>query len=257
MRTSSISRTEEPPTMPIIRGTPPTAAQKQLIKAAESLGPDKSLATLDASARLVLASVVLVASVLTGFGLFADVATRLRSDPTVLALPIGLAIASAVLAIFALVPWVWSVDVDNLNRISMRFDRQIKIRGALVIVSMLLLLAAIGGAAYGAGRYVSTAGVGEPTVTLTRAITGDGPTVSGTVQLARAPTGARAEITVTSDDSREPILSSIQVVGSSGDVNLEVEVPKAAGSGNLTLTFVLTHRDARLIETTMELSEPN
>jgi len=240
--------------MPAIRGVPPTSEQKQLIKAAESLGPDKSLANLDASARLVLTSVVLVASVLTGFGLFADVSARLRAQPLLLGLPIGLAILSAVLAIFALVPWMWRVDVDDLKSISSAFTLRIRVRGTLVIFAMLLLIGAIAAAAYGAGQYLAGSDASDHSLTLTRAMTGDGPTVTAAVQVNRAPAGSVAEVTVTSPASSAAVFSAVQRVGNSGDVKIEAEVPKSAASEELTLTFVLRQGGTVLITDSTQLS---
>ncbi len=132
--------------MPPIRGRPPTASQELLIKAADSLGPDKSLANLDAAAKLILANVVLVASVFTGFGLFTDVTTRLREQPELFALAVDCAILSAVLAILALLPLPGRVDVDNLQSIRARFGRLSVIRGTLVAFATIFLLAALGSA---------------------------------------------------------------------------------------------------------------
>lgn len=230
----------------VIVGRPPNGYQRLLIKAADSLAPDKALASLDATARLALASVVLAATVLTGFGLFADVATRLREEPGLLAWPVAFAVGSAVFALLALLPWPGKVDVDNLNSLQSRFSSQIVVRGVLVFVSLVLLLIAIGLAAFGAARYVATSGLSTPTVSLSRQATGDTTTVAATVKASRAPAGSVAEVRIVSDGDAT-VYRAVQIVGSTGDVEVVAEVPEAAGGGQMTLTFRLTDDDRELL----------
>lgn len=229
-----------------IVGTPPTGYQRLLIEAAKSLAPDKALASLDTTARGALGSVVLVASVLTGFGLFTDVSGRFREDPGVIGLPLILAIASAVTAILVLLPWPGKVDVDNLNSLQGRFSSLVLVRGLLVFASLVLLIAAIGSAALGAVTYLSTSGVSEPSISISRQLTGTTTTVSATVKATRAPTGAVADVKVSSADGKT-VYHAIQVVGATGDVEITAEIADASASGDLAITFTLSQGTTELL----------
>ena len=238
--------------MPDRLGRPPTADELQLMKAAESLGPDKVLTALEATAKLVLASVVLVASVLTGFGLFADVASRLREEPMLLARPVAAATISALLAIAALIPWPWRVDVDNLDSLRSRFKWQVIVRGALVIAAMLLLLAAVFMASVGVARYVTIAGPTSPSIAFSHGVGEDGATVAATVKLSRAPTGSIADVVIHAEGSDDPVFRASQVVGTSGEVEITATVAKPL-SDDLVLDFTLSDGETPLVETTATL----
>lgn len=238
-----------------IVGSPPTGYQALLIKASDSLAPDKALASLDSTARLVIASVALVASVLTGFGLFTDVAARLREDPGLLAWPVGLAIAGAVLAMLSLVPWLGRVDVDDLNSVQRRFTSQLIVRGVLVFLALGLLIAAVGLAAFGTSRYLSASGVSQPVLSLSRNI-GASTTVAVSAKASRAPTGATAELVVVSDDDEAIVYQATQIVGSAGDVDLSGEIAEASAAGSITATLTVSHGGDEVLNKTATLAAP-
>jgi hypothetical protein len=236
-----------------IYGRPPTASEELLIKAAEALGPDKSLANLDAAAKLILSNVVLVAAVLTGFGLFTDVATRLREQPELFGAAVSLAILSAVLALAALIPIPGRVDVDDLQSIHDRFRALSIGRGVLVALATLFLLLAIGVAARGALLYLGESGPTDPAITISRSIVvgESAPVLSATVTQARAPSGAQATLLI-SAPSAGVIHRATQVVGSSGDVSLAATVAKSPRE-TFTLVYTLRTPDGGLIEKRVDL----
>jgi hypothetical protein len=236
-----------------IYGRPPTASEELLIKAADALGPDKSLANLDAAAKLILSNVVLVAAVLTGFGLFTDAATRLREQPELFAAAVGLAIVSAVFALAALIPIPGRVDVDDLQSIHDRFRALSIARGILVAVAALSLLLAIGVAARGALLYLGHGGPTDPAITISRTmVVGESaPVLSATVTQARAPSGAQATMLITAA-SGTVIHRATQVVGSSGDVNLTATVAKSPREA-FTLLYTLRMPDGGSIEKKVDL----
>jgi hypothetical protein len=234
-------------------GRPPTASEQLLIKAADALGPDKSLANLDAAAKLILSNVVLVAAVLTGFGLFTDVATRLREQPELFAAAVGLAIVSAVFALAALIPIPGRVDVDDLQSIHDRFRLVAVIRGVLVALATICLLLAIAVAARGALLYLGHGGPTDPAIAMSRTVVvGDSaPALSASVTQARAPSGAQATLLITTA-SGTVIYRATQVVGSSGDVNLTATVTRGA-SGAMTLAYTLRLPDGSSIDRKVDL----
>ena len=226
--------------MSVIQGVPPTASQKLLIKAGESLGPDKALATLDSLARLILTSVVLVSSVLTGFGLFTDVPSRLGEQSSVLGVPIFFAICSAVAALLALVPWVGKVDVDNLNSLKRVFKWLVLIRSALVSAGLIFLLAGVLASTSGLRQYLAASGPSTPELTLSSASSADGTAVTATAKASRLPAGARAEMLLISGSAGREIGRTTMIVGSTGEVDLLMSVPKVTDATQLKLTFAVT-----------------
>jgi hypothetical protein len=224
----------------VIRGRPPTASEELLIKAADSLGPDKSVANVEAAAKLVLGNVALVAAILTGFGLFTDVTTRLREAPELLTFAMFCTIASIVFALVALVPLSGRVDVDDLESIRRRFRDVLRWRVWFVGAAATFLLIALFVASRGIHAYVAASGPTEPNIVISRssAVNENAPAIAATVTQSRAPSGASAELVIR-DAAGVIVHRATQMVGSAGEVKLEAAVAKS-GSGALSLLYTLT-----------------
>jgi hypothetical protein len=226
--------------MTVVTGMPPTAGQRLLIDASASLAPDKTLANLDSIARLILGSVVLVTSVLTGFGLFSDVAARFREQPQALEVPVILAILSALAALLALVPWIGRVKVDDLESLRKLFTGLVVIRSILVIGGLILLLAAVLAAGVGVRHYLAEAGPSHPALTLATTTGADGTAITATAKELGAPTGSLAKLIVTAGASGATIGQVAMVVGSEGVVDLEAAASKVADPAGAKAEFSLS-----------------
>jgi hypothetical protein len=229
-----------------IRGRPPTASEDLLIKAAASLGPDTSVENLNAAAKLILGNVVLVASVLTGFGLFTDVTARLREHTELLTLAAQCALASVTFALIALIPWLGKVDVDDLKSLRQRFKDVLLFRGVFVVFATIFLFAALFVASRGTQAYLAAGGPSDPNIVASRSNT-SGESLSAivaSVTQVRAPTGSLAELVI-KDAAGGLVHRATQLVGSTGDVKLEATVAKAA-AGALTITYTLTRDNVEL-----------
>lgn len=239
--------------MSVITGTPPTAGQRLLIDASASLAPDKTLANLDSLARLILASVVLVTSVLTGFGLFTDVAAKFREQPQALEVPVILATLSALLALLALVPWIGRVKVDDLENLRNFFTGLVVIRSILVIGGLILLLVAVLSAGVGVRHYLAEAGPSHPALTLATTTGVDGAAVTATAKESGAPTGSLAKLSVTAGASGATIGQVAMVVGSDGEVDLEAAIAKVADPAGAKAVFSLSVNGRVIMESSASL----
>jgi hypothetical protein len=204
------------------------------------LAPDKTLANLDSLARLILGSVVLATSVLTGFGLFGDVAVRFREQPDALEVPVILATLSALAALLALVPWIGRVKVDDLESLRTLFTGLVLIRSILVIGGMILLLSAVLTAGVGVRHYLADLGPSHPAVTLATTDGADGATVTATVKESGAPTGSLALLIVTAGPAGATIGQVEMVVGSDGEVDLEAAIAKVVDPAGAKAVFSLS-----------------
>lgn len=239
--------------MGVITGRPPTGRQRLLIKAADSLAPDASLASLASLARLILGSVVLATSVLTGFGLFTDVAVRLRDQPTILAIPVGLAGLSAIAALLVFVPWPGRVKVDDLQSLDLLFTRLIFVRTGLVLVALVLLISSIGTAGAGVRQYLAEGGPSSPQVGLVRVSGPDGSQVTGTATQSRAAAGSTAELRITAGSGGVEVGRATVVVGAAGEVSLSATVPAVADAEALVLTYQLTSNGSVISSSTVSM----
>lgn len=123
------------------RGAAPTTKEGQLVEAAAELAPHLSLARVEATAKLVLATVALLGTLLTGFG---ALGSAVVADHPLWALPsLLLAATSVTLATLAAVGKKDAVNVDDLNEVECYYATQIAYRGAMVRWAGIALAAAL------------------------------------------------------------------------------------------------------------------
>jgi hypothetical protein len=120
----------------VVQSRRKTVTDELLQSAALDLGPEKSLSRIEASAKLLIASVTVFGSVLGGFGaLGSDVV----AEHPALAVPSVVLVAiSLALAVWAVVPAPTAVNVDDLEDLRRYYSRQIAIRGWLVRIAGIL-----------------------------------------------------------------------------------------------------------------------
>jgi len=236
-----------------IIGQPINAREQAIIAAAASLTYDKRLDRIGSTAQLVLSSLVVVGTVLTGFGLFADPANRLRASPELYIGPLVLAIAAALLALAALLPWGGSPNPANITKVESHFKVQVLVRGTLAAGAMLALAAAVAWAGWTTVFATSETGL-TPTLvasrTVTAADTGETEGLSITAKLSGAPEGSIATVRAVEADGTRTL--STQLVGTAGTVDMAVAIADLAAS---EIQFELTDGGATLVSDSLSIEE--
>jgi hypothetical protein len=157
----------------------PTPADRRWQALADELAPAKSLQRLDAAGARVVATVSVVATVLTGLGL-------LTAGSPLPALGRGLAVGAAVVAIAASLVALRAqtlsvsrgVRLDNLAEVEAWYRQRFEKRAPLARVATVLIVAAVGLAGLAAVVSLVVGGNEAPTLAVTR--TGDTVTVDVT-----------------------------------------------------------------------------
>jgi hypothetical protein len=130
---------------PPVVGAPPTPQQKAAFAAAANLSPEKSLLRIQELAKFVFSSVGVIATLLTGLGLFTDLGKVLENSWAIgdVPLPVAFAGTSLFCASCAIWPKMSSVDLADLNQVESWYRRQIVRRGIWMILSLALFSLAI------------------------------------------------------------------------------------------------------------------
>lgn len=126
----------------------PSADDAALAVASESLGPERSLARVEGTAKFVFANVTVITAVLTGFGLLTGVGAAWDQGPHIFSVPLAIALAAAalLLATFALLPSLSRVDIADLEAVRSFYSRGIWRRGLSAAFAMVALAAAVASA---------------------------------------------------------------------------------------------------------------
>lgn len=178
-----------------------TARRDRLIgRAADALGPDRSLVRIETAGRAVFTNAALVGALLTGFGLV-DPET-VKEQPELSTLAIGLVVASLLGAAWALVGKVAEIDVDNPDEVAANYDAVVGGRGLAVMLASISFALALPTAGLAAVLAMSTDG-SAPRTKVTGALTLEPtPHVTASQDLGKPGAGTTAEVTVTADGRR-------------------------------------------------------
>jgi hypothetical protein len=223
-----------------------------LRKAGEALSPDKSVERLNLLAELLLANVAFVGTVLTGLGAFTDFGNEFSERPLLVLLPLGFGIATALVALLALVPQKVNFNPANTTQVDSIYSSRIRLKQILVWIGFGALALAIitAGAPSFANAIDDEEIAAQLSVGFNSAAGNTGPTqvIQSTAKVQNAPEGAVVLVEVTDGPAGtgDLVASRRVLVGPSGEVDLTLDSSTADDIQNPTLSVVVTKDEEEL-----------
>lgn len=178
-------------------GEPPSSIDKMWQKAAqEELSPGKSLEAIESRAKFIFSNLALVATVLTGVGLFADIPAAARNQSPGVRRLFGLLFLAVLFALLANLPNLKSsVRIGNLAAVKRLLTWLILTRGwaaRLAVITFSVVIVYGFWIVYQLSSYQPDP---RMSLQLVRGETTD-RSLSGSLTVERLPEGARAETTL-------------------------------------------------------------
>jgi hypothetical protein len=230
------------------RGRTPTELEKTMLDtAADDLSPAASLSRVESAAKLVFAAVAGTAGLLTALGLNADVRTALleRSRIWELPWPAAALVLSLVLGGLALVPSLRRLNLNSPSEIASFYDRAIRLRGSLVVSSLLLLaIGSLGAAAAVLGRQSEL-----PQLATVEQTTGQRTSIRTSARVDELPRGGSLTLVLRSRAEGETLCRATETGGAPNAAAVECSATVPRGEAvTVTATLRVNTRTTRWTE---------
>lgn len=240
--------------MPDIVGDPPTPNELMWLAAAQELSPDKSLAQIQDISKFLVASVAVVGTLITAFGLIGPNAVRRNAGGLFLA--VILAVGSLILALLAAAPRDAKLNLADLTAVESWYGPQIFWRGRAATASAITLGLAI--LIAGVTALVSSSTAPAASTSLQVAGVGSSAKLQAAVHFTGMPKGSEASYRLEGLKGEDPasrLSEGVATPAADGSAELAADLPMPKGYERFVLTAKVT-KDGRTLVTASRALSP-
>jgi hypothetical protein len=195
-----------------VRGVPMVSAYDEQVLLTKQLTPDQSLTRANDSAKWVIQTVSVVATILGGFGAVAGLSTQSSRHPALIVWTVALAGAAVVCGVIGLLPSLREINVNKSADVVSYYQRVIWWRGSWSIAASIALLVAIVTAIVTVTGYANGPVLTTPTLSAGWDGSGASPVISADATVTHAKSGTGVDLTIevpaASGSSKPTVLAS-------------------------------------------------